>query len=83
MGDNKTLRTSHLSRQFVITIMRNGVRKYIDRSFSKSLNCTVCLNRAKRFQSEKQAWGHAKYLGIIDRCDVIPVTVEMRLEVSE
>ncbi len=80
MTDNKTLRTTHTSRQFVITLMKNGVRKYIDRSFSKHLDCTVCLNRAKRFQSEKQAIGCAKYLGILDRCEIVPVTVEMRLE---
>ena len=80
MDDNKTLRTSHTSKQFVITIARNGVCKYIDRNFSKNMNCTVCLNRAKRFQSEKQAWDYAKYLGIENRCDVLSVTVEMRLE---
>lgn len=82
MNDNKTLRTKHESRQFVITIMRNGVRKYICREWSKSnkLNCTVLLNRAKRFQSEKQAFKHAEYLGIEDRCQIVPVTVEIRLE---
>lgn len=80
MSDNKTLRTRHESRQFVITIMRNGIRKYISREWSKSLNCTVLLNRAKRFQSEKQAFKHAEFLGIEDRCQIVPVTVEIRLE---
>lgn len=80
MSDNKTLRTRHLSKQFVITIMRDGVRKYISREWSKKLNCTVLLNRAKRFQSEKQALKHAKFLGIEDRCQIASVTVEIRLE---
>lgn len=80
MGDNKTLRTKHESRQFVITIMRNGVRKYVSREWSKNVNCTVLLNRAKRFQSEKQALKHAKFLGIEERCQIVPVTVEIRLE---
>lgn len=80
MSDNKTLRTKHESKQFVITIMRDGVRKYISREWSKKLNCTVLLNRAKRFQSEKQARKHAEYLGIEERCQIVPVIVEMRLE---
>ena len=80
MNDNKTLRTTHTSQQFVITIMRNGVRKYIDRSFSKNVNCTVLLNRARRFQSEKQARGFLKYLENEDKCEIAPVTVEMRLD---
>lgn len=80
MNDNKALRTTHTSHQFVITIMRNGVRKYIDRSFSKNMNCTVLLNRARRFQSEKQARRIAAYLGIEDKCEIAPVVVEMRLE---
>lgn len=80
MNDNKTLRTAHTSRQFVITIMRDGVYKYIDRSFSKNVNCTVCLNRARRFQSEKQAVRFALQLGIEDKCEIHPVIVEMRLE---
>lgn len=82
MSDNKTLRTRHESRQFVIMIMRDGVRKYLSRDWSKSkkLNCTVLLNRAKRFQSEKQAFKHAEYLGLKDRCQIVPVTVEIRLE---
>lgn len=80
MNDNKTLRATHTSHQYVITIMRNGVRKYIDRSFSKSINCTVLLNRAKRFQSEKQATKFATCLGIEDKCEIVPVIVEMRLE---
>lgn len=79
MDNNKTLRTTHTSWQFVITIMRNGVCKYIDRGFSKNVNCTVLLNRAKRFQSEKQALNFAKYLGIEDKCEIVPVIVEMRL----
>lgn len=80
MSDNKTLRTRHESRQFVITIMRDGIRKYVSRDWSKHLNCTVLLNRAKRFQSEKQAFKHAEFLGIEDRCQIVPVTVEIRLE---
>lgn len=80
MNNNKTLRTTHISHQFVIVVTRNGVRKYIDRSFSKHMNCTVLLNRAKRFQSEKQALGFAKALGVEDRCEIVSVTVEMRLE---
>lgn len=80
MSDNKTLRTRHESRQFVIVIMRDGVRKYISREWSKNANCTVLLNRAKRFQSEKQAMKHARLLGIEERCQVVPVTVEIRLE---
>ena len=80
MSDNKTLRTRHESGQFVITIMRNGVRKYISREWSRNLNCTVLLNRAKRFQSVKQAMKHARFLGIEDRCEIVPVTVEIRLE---
>lgn len=79
-SDNKTLRTKHESRQFVITVMRNGVRKYISREWSRNLNCTVLLNRAKRFQSEKQAMKHARFLGIEDRCEIIPAMVEIRLE---
>lgn len=79
-SDNKTLRTKHESRQFVIMIMCDGVRKYISREWSKSLNCTVLLNRAKRFQSEKQAMKHARFLAIEDRCEIMPVTVEIRLE---
>lgn len=79
-SDNKTLRTKHESRQFVITVMRNGVRKYISREWSRNLNCTVLLNRAKRFQSEKQAMKHARFLAIEDRCEIMPVTVEIRLE---
>lgn len=80
MSDNKTLRRRHVSSQYVITIMRDGVRKYIGREWSKKMNCTVLLNRAKRFQSEKQAIKHAKLLGIEDRCQIMPVTVEIRLE---
>lgn len=81
MSDNKTLRTRHESRQFVIMIMRDGVRKYISREWSKKkVNCTVLLNRAKRFQSEGQAFGHAEFLGIEDRCQIVPVTVGIRLE---
>lgn len=81
MSDNKTLRTRHESHQYVITVMRDGVRKYISRQWSKNLNCTVLLNRAKRFQSEEQAMKHAKYLGIEDRCEIVPVTVWIRLGV--
>lgn len=80
MSDNKTLRTRHESRQFVIVIMRNGVWKYISWEWSKNANCTVLLDRAKRFQSEKQAMKHARFLGIEDRCRIMPVTVEIRLE---
>ena len=80
MNDNKTLRTTHTSHQFVIVVPRDGVRKYIDRSFSKHMNCTVLLNRARRFQSEKQALSYAEYLGIADRCEIVPLIVEMRLE---
>ena len=82
MSDNKTLRIRHESHQYVITVMRDGVRKYISREWSKHLNCTVLLNRAKRFQSENQAMKHAKFLGIDDRCQIMPVTVEIRLEVD-
>lgn len=82
MSDNKILRTRHESRQFVIVIMRNDVRKYISREWSKSLNCTVLLNRAKRFQSEKQAMKHARFLGIEDRCEIVPVTVEISLQIK-
>lgn len=80
MSNNKTLRTRHESHQYVITVMRDGVRKYISREWSKHLNCTVLLNRAKRFQSEKQAMKHAKLLGIEDICQIMSVTVEIRLE---
>lgn len=80
MGDNKTLRTKHESRQFVIMIMRNGVRKYLSRERGKNFNFTVLLNRARRFQNENQALKYAEFLGIEYRCEVVPVTVEIRLE---
>lgn len=82
-SDNKVIRTRHVSRQFVITVMRDGVRKYISREWSKNVKCTVLLNRAKRFQSEKQAMKHARFLGIDDRCEIIPIVVQMGLEEKE
>lgn len=83
MNDNKTLRSTHTSCQFVIMVMRCGVLKFVDRRFSKHMNYTVLLNRAKRFQSEKQALEYARVLGIEDRCNIVPVIVEMRLEVEK
>lgn len=80
MSDNKTLRTRHESRQFVITIMRDGVRKYISREWRKIPNCTVLLNRAKRFQSEKQARKYVLAFGIEEEYEIVPLIVEMRLE---
>lgn len=80
MSDNKTLRTSHESHQYVIAVMRDGVRKYISRRWSKRLDCTVLLNKAKRFQREEQAMNYAMLFGIDDICQIMPVTIEIRLE---
>lgn len=78
MSDNKTLRTRHESHQYVITVMRDGVRKYISRELSKKINCTVLLNRAKRFQSEKQAKKYVLAFGVDEYpYKIVPITVEM------
>lgn len=85
MDDNKALRTTHSSTQYVITTKREGVTKYVSRDYLKkhSFHYTVKLNQAKRFQDRKQAWKVAEWLGIDENCDVVAVKIEMRLEVSE
>lgn len=81
MSNNKTLRTRHESHQYVITVMRDGVRKYISREWNMRLNCTVMLNRAKRFQSEKHAKKYVLAFGVDEYpYKIVPITVEMRLE---
>lgn len=82
MEDNKTLRTDYKSTQYVVTAKRDGVTKYVSRDYLKkhSFHYTIKLNKAKRFQSEKQAWKAAEWLGVDENCDVVAVIVEMRVE---
>lgn len=83
MLDNKTLRINHFSEQYVILSKRDDVDKYVSRDYLKkhAFQYTVCLNRAKRFQSEKQAYKAIELLEIEENSKVVPVMIEMKAEV--
>lgn len=55
MDDNKTLQTESVSSFFVILADRDGVRKYVSKSFPKTFPYTIKLNKAQRFLTEEQA----------------------------
>lgn len=84
MDDNKTLRTSHESMQYVIIVKRDGVNKYLCRDYMKkyAFQYTVCLNKAKRFQSETQAEKAIEWLSNEDITRVVPVLVELKVGVD-
>ena len=55
MEDNRTLRTENINAFFVIVADRDGVRKYISRSFPRLFQYTIKINQAQRFNTEEQA----------------------------
>lgn len=54
--DNRTLEKEGVSCFYVIIADRDGVKKYISRSFPKPFQYTVKINKARRFNTEEQAW---------------------------
>lgn len=53
---NKSLEIENTSSFFVIVADRDGVRKYLSRTFPKTFPYTVKMSRAQRFYSEAAAW---------------------------
>ncbi|MDD4779162.1 MAG: hypothetical protein PHT02_00970 [Tissierellia bacterium] len=51
--DNKTIETEKKSSFNVILVKRDGVNKFVSKEFYSCFPCTVLLNKAKRFYSEK------------------------------
>lgn len=57
--DNKTLEKESVSSFYVIVADRDGVRKYISRSFPKAFQYTIKISKARRFNTEEQAQEYA------------------------
>lgn len=53
--NNKTIETELTTSFHVILVERDGVKKFISKSFSSYFPCTVLIEKAKRFKSEKEA----------------------------
>ncbi len=55
MLTNNDLRTEFAKTQFVVLVKRDGVNKYISKSYynSRSFNFTVKINEAKKFDNIK------------------------------
>lgn len=54
--NNRTLEKESISYFCVIIADRDGEKKYISRSFPKLFQYTVKINKARRFNTEEQAW---------------------------
>jgi hypothetical protein len=55
MDNNKILQTENINSFFVIVADRDGVRKYISRTFPRVFQYTIKLNQVQRFNTEEQA----------------------------
>lgn len=55
--NNKILELNANKEFYVPVVQRNGVNKYIDKNYysCKSVNCTIKINKAKRFISGEAA----------------------------
>lgn len=55
--NNKTLEVSKSTRFYTILVERDGVKKYIAKNWHTKgfINCTVIINKSKRFHSFKEA----------------------------
>jgi hypothetical protein len=51
--DNKTIETEKQSSFYVILVERDGANKFVSKEFYSCFPCTVLLNKAKRFYSDK------------------------------
>lgn len=57
--DNKTLEKESVSSFYVIVANRDGVKKYVSRSFPELFQYTIKINKARRFNTEELAQAYA------------------------
>ena len=53
--NNKTIETEKNTSFHVILVKRDGVKKFVSKSFTSCFPCTVLLDKAKRFKSKTEA----------------------------
>jgi hypothetical protein len=83
--NNKSIETTKTTSFYVILVKRGGIEKFISKNYLSCFPCTVLLNKAKRFTSEKQAY---KFIDDVlfshDNIKVIkPIKVENILSICE
>ena len=83
MSDNKTLRMSYSTTQWVIVVIRDGVRKYVSLKYGQrhSFEYTVLLNKAKRFNEMHLAFRFMADNQIIG--EVLPVEYSLNIHEKE
>lgn len=84
--DNRSLEKESIGSFYVIIADRDGVKKYISRSFPKPFQYTVKINKARRFNTEEQAWGYINNFNEFGRYSIVNPEVKMiirKFELSE
>lgn len=74
--DNRTLEKESISCFYVIIADRDSVKKYISRSFPKLFQYTVKINKARRFNTEEQAWEYIDNFNELGRYPIINPVVK-------
>jgi hypothetical protein len=82
--NNATMEVYKIEESIVLVVERNGIKKFISKNWfsKKHINCTVLIDKAKRFNSEGEALKFYDEIKDIDRELSLVNPIKLKIQYS-